>query len=101
MITFGNSLNKTRRHICKDYVAIKIGCSSILQIISFWPDEWVMSYKWEMRDRRDLAIDSKTRKRNFTVDAPPRIKPNTSIAVFHGDPNPGDANDSWVKEHWQ
>jgi hypothetical protein len=67
----------------------------------FWPDEWVMSYKWEMRDRRDLAIDSKTRKRNFTVDAPPRIKPNTSIAVFHGDPNPGDANDSWVKEHWQ
>ena len=67
----------------------------------FWPDEWVMSYKWEMRDRRDLAIDSKTRKRNFTVDAPPRIQPNTSIAVFHGDPNPGDANDSWVKEHWQ
>ena len=66
----------------------------------FWPDEWIMSYKWEMRDRRDLSIDSKTRKRNFVIDAPPIIKPNTSIAVFHGDPNPGDANDSWVKQHW-
>jgi len=53
-----------------------------------------------MRDRRDLAVDAKTRKRNFTIDAPPKIQPNTSIAVFHGDPNPADANDSWVKQHW-
>lgn len=66
----------------------------------FWPDEWIMSYKWEMRDRRDLKIDTHTRKRNFVIDAPPRINRHTSIAVFHGDPNPADANDSWVKQHW-
>jgi len=67
---------------------------------TFWPDEWIMSYKWEMRDRRDLKIDNHTRKRNFTIDAPPKINKNTSIAVFHGDPNPSEANDSWVKAHW-
>ena len=66
----------------------------------FWPDEWIMSYKWEMRDRRDLKIDAQTRKRNFTIDAPPKLHKDTSIAVFHGDPNPSDANDSWVKKHW-
>lgn len=65
----------------------------------FWPDEWVMSYKWEMRDRRDLKLDP-VRKRNFVIDAPPKIHPDTCIAVFHGEPNPADANDSWVKEHW-
>jgi hypothetical protein len=66
----------------------------------FWPDEWIMSYKWEMRDRRDLKLDP-IRKRNFVIDAPPKINPDTCIAVFHGEPNPADANDSWVKEHWQ
>ena len=66
----------------------------------FWPDEWVMSYKWEMRDRRDLKLDP-VRKRNFVIDAPPIIHPDTCIAVFHGEPNPADANDSWVKEHWK
>lgn len=66
---------------------------------AFWPDDWVMSYKWEMRDRRDLYLDER-RKRNFKTDAPPKINPNTCIAVFHGEPNPADANDSWVKNHW-
>jgi len=66
----------------------------------FWPDEWIMSYKWEMRDRRDLQLNTTTRKRNFVVDAPPKIHNDTCIAVFHGEPNPADANDSWVKQHW-
>ena len=53
-----------------------------------------------MRDRRELHIDTKTRKRNFIEDNPPNIKKDTCIAVFHGEPNPADANDSWVKAHW-
>ena len=65
----------------------------------FFPDEWAMSYKWEMRDRRDLTMDA-NRKRNFSLDAPPIINNQTCIAVFHGDPNPEHANDSWVKQHW-
>jgi len=64
----------------------------------FWPDPWIMSYKWEMRDRRDLKLVDGVR--NFALDAPPKINDHTSIAVFHGDPNPAVANDSWVKKHW-
>ena len=67
---------------------------------TFWPDDWIQSYKWEMRDRRELQIDTHTRKRNFAVDNPPNIKKDTCIAVFHGEPNPADAKDSWVKQHW-
>jgi hypothetical protein len=67
---------------------------------TFWPDDWIQSYKWEMRDRRELKIDTHTRKRNFVTDSPPNIKKDTCIAVFHGEPNPADANDSWVKANW-
>ena len=65
---------------------------------TFWPDDWIQSYKWEMRDRRDLQLNKG--KRNFIVDAPPKIKDDCSVAVFHGEPNPVDANDSWVRKHW-
>lgn len=65
---------------------------------SYWPDEWIQSYKWEMRDRRDLAIHKG--KRNFIVDTPPKILNDCSVAVFHGEPNPLDANDTWVRKNW-
>ena len=65
---------------------------------SYWPDEWIQSYKWEMRDRRDLAIHKG--KRNFIVDSPPKILDDCSVAVFHGEPNPLDANDTWVRNNW-
>ncbi len=66
---------------------------------SYWPDEWIQSYKWEMRDRRELSVLNG--KRNFIVDAPPKILNDCSVAVFHGEPNPLDANDSWVKKNWK
>jgi hypothetical protein len=66
---------------------------------TFWPDEWIQSYKWEMRDRRDLSIFQG--KRNFVNDNPPKILNETSVAVFHGEPNPGNANDTWVKDNWK
>lgn len=65
---------------------------------NYWPDEWIRSYKWEMRDRRDLQLHKG--KRNFVVDTPPKILDDCSVAVFHGEPNPADANDSWVRKHW-
>ena len=65
---------------------------------SYWPDEWIQSYKWEMRDRRDLAIHKG--KRNFIVDSPPKVLDDCSVAVFHGEPNPLDANDTWVRNNW-
>ena len=69
-----------------------------IKSFTYWPDEWIQSYKWEMRDRRDLKLMDGGR--NFTIDAPPTVLPETSVAVFHGEPNPANANDTWVKEHW-
>jgi hypothetical protein len=31
----------------------------------------------------------------------PTILPETSIAVFHGDPNPKDCVDDWCRENWR
>ena len=64
----------------------------------FWPDEWIMSYKWEMREKRSLTIVNG--KRNFAEIATPRVQPSTKIAVFHGDPNPHTCQDPWVIERW-
>ena len=64
----------------------------------FWPDEWIQSYKWEMRDRHQLKLING--KRNFVDVATPTVKDQTSIAVFHGDPNPADCKDPWVQKYW-
>lgn len=64
----------------------------------FWPDDWIMSYKWEMRDRNQLQLING--KRNFKEPGEPKIHNDTSIAVFHGEPNPKECIDPWVKKHW-
>ena len=65
---------------------------------SFWPDDWIQSYKWEMRSKKDLGIVNG--KRNFIKHGFPTVKETTSIAVFHGDPNTSICQDTWVKERW-
>jgi hypothetical protein len=65
---------------------------------TLWPDEWIQSYKWEMRSKNDLARING--KRNFKTIGSPVIKPQTAIAVFHGEPNPKECLDPWVKENW-
>ena len=39
--------------------------------------------------------------RNFVSPGVPKILPETSIAVFHGDPNPKVCCDPWCKENWR
>lgn len=66
----------------------------------YWPDTWIQSYKWEMRDRADL-IKGADGKRNFVKQATPSILPDAKIAVFHGEPNPADCKDQWVLDNWR
>ena len=66
----------------------------------FWPDEWIMSYKWEMRNRPPL-IRRQDGIRDFKSPGHPTIQKETSIAVFHGDPNPKVCCDPWCKENWK
>lgn len=71
----------------------------VITSYEFWPDTWIQSYKWEMRDRNKLKIVNG--KRNFDTIETPKIKHDTSIAVFHGDPNPADCLDPWVVDNWR
>ena len=65
----------------------------------FWPDQWIMSYKWEMRDRADLEVINGVR--NFKTRKIPTLLPKTNVAVFHGEPHPHQVEDDWVKENWR
>ena len=65
----------------------------------FWPDEWIQSYKWEMRGRSELTVVKG--KRNFKSAGSPTILANTAIAVFHGEPNIPDCIDAWPHQNWR
>lgn len=69
------------------------------QEFMFWPEEWIQSYKWEMRDRKDLVRTNSGR--NFKNKTDPIVKPETSIAVFHGEPQPHQVLDDWVVDNWK
>jgi hypothetical protein len=67
---------------------------------NFWPDEWVMSYKWEMRGKPPM-VRKKDGTKDFISPGIPNIHPQTSVAVFHGDPQPKNCQDPWCKENWK
>jgi hypothetical protein len=67
---------------------------------NFWPDEWIQSYKWEMRGRPPM-VRNKEGIKDFISPGVPKIHPETSIAVFHGDPQPKHCQDPWCKENWK
>lgn len=66
---------------------------------SYWPDSWALSYKWEMHNRHSVKFDGKLYK--FTDRLNPLDTDETSIAVFHGTPNPHECTDPWVIQHWR
>ena len=68
--------------------------------IKFWPEQWIQSYKWEIRDRSELHVFNGVRQFRTVND---EIRPNTEccIAVFHGDPNPAIVKDKFVVDNWK
>lgn len=88
----------SRHHGDQDVIYYYI--SKMPKSFLFWPDEWIQSYKWEMRDRRKL-VRNKDGSRNFAQSEDPVIKPQTSIAVFHGQPFPHNCIDQWCKDNWK
>jgi len=67
--------------------------------ITFWPDEYIMSYKWELRERSELERVSG--KLKFKTIRNPIVPKECCVAVFHGDPNPHDIPDPFVLDNWQ
>ena len=68
--------------------------------IKFWPQDWIQSYKWEIRDRQELTV--RNGKRNFREVKHEIELPNECcVTVFHGDPKPQDVEDKFVVDNWR
>jgi hypothetical protein len=88
-----NFMAKNRMHGDQDWIY-----SKITKDFCFWPDEWIQSYKWEMRGKPEMTRINGVR--NFAIPGEPKIKDQTSVAVFHGEPHPHNCVDPWCKENW-
>lgn len=67
--------------------------------ITFWPDQWILSYKWEIRDRSEILFAGNNRTFKTVRNAP--VPRGCSICVFHGDPNPHMVQDPYVVDNWR
>ena len=56
-----------------------------------FPDSWTQSYKWLNRKGKRYHIDKMTYEQD----------PNAKVCVFHGNPNPHESTQEWVKELWK
>ena len=67
----------------------------------FFPDSWVLSWKWEVRQSREYAPGGLKGNRVLKniENVTPRIE--CCICVFHGDPNPEKCKDPWVVDNWK
>lgn len=67
--------------------------------ILFFPELWIRSYKWEIRNRFELT--SLGPKSNFiTIENNPKIPKETSILVFHGYPMVHNVQDPIIVDNW-
>jgi len=67
--------------------------------ITWFPEEWIRSYKWEMIGLKDTKLLDKNGKKFFRQ--PVQVKPGNKVAVFHGSPNPMECSDQWVVDNWK
>jgi hypothetical protein len=71
---------------------------SEIKDVSYFPDAWIRSYKWDVKNQPFLTISDE--KNNFD-DLPSDIPEECSILVFHGDPKPHEITDKIILENWK
>ena len=60
-------------------------------ILKPFPNDWTFSYKWFSRDNPRFS------KQHWTFEQ----DMNAKVAVFHGNPNPHESEQQWVKDNWK
>lgn len=65
-----------------------------------WPDRWILSWKWEVRKTKNYAPGGTRGNRKLALVEDVTPPPDCAICVFHGDPNPHNCDDPWVKKNW-
>lgn len=68
--------------------------------IKFFPEKWIMSYKWEVRDRNEL-VRMPNGRFNFNSIREVTADPETSVLAFHGSPDPHEVKDSIIVDNWR
>lgn len=66
--------------------------------IKFYPDEWIKSYKWEIRNKRELTGRGDEMRFDTVVD--PVIRSDTCVLAFHGNPRLDVVNDPIILNNW-
>lgn len=66
--------------------------------IKFYPEKWIMSYKWEVRKRQELVGVGQNSM--FKEIKNVEISNETSILAFHGYPQPHQVGDPIVVNNW-
>jgi len=90
-----NPANALRMHGDQDWIFKQAATQ-----LKYFPDNWIQSYKWEIRSKQELMMQGG--KRRFKdVKNKVTTPPDCSVAVFHGDPNPESVQDPFVIENWQ
>jgi len=67
--------------------------------IKFYPETWIQSYKWEIRERGELTRVAG--KNVFKTVRSPSMNPDCSVIAFHGTPNPEDVQDPIIVDNWR
>jgi hypothetical protein len=67
--------------------------------IKFFPKQWILSYKWEVRTINELV--RKNNKLYFKNVRDVELDNDTSVLAFHGTPDMEDVEDKIIVENWQ
>lgn len=67
--------------------------------VKFFPDKWIISYKWEARTKDELVrINNRL---NFKNVRNVELDPTTSVLAFHGTPDPHEVTDPIIVDNWR
>jgi hypothetical protein len=67
--------------------------------IKFYPDSWIRSYKWEVRNRSEIIrIGGRF---NFRDVRNVELEPETAVLAFHGTPDPHEVMDPVIVDNWR
>lgn len=101
--SFWESFKKDRKAIEKKFYGDQDWLYDVTHKTSpakLFPDAWIQSWKWEIRQNKDLNKGTRGSRKLRTIEnvVPPS---ECCITVFHGDPNPEHCDDPWVKNNWR
>lgn len=90
------SVHMRRFHGDQDFIYAELA-----GVAETWPDNWIKSWKWEIRASRTFAPGGLKGNRKFAEIEHVVAPDDCAIAVFHGDPNPHNCDDPFIKEKWK